>query len=171
MKYNQRILLRRLLPAIFWLLALDGSIAPAFIFHLNLPANYWWGFVPTAFVLLCLVVAKHIDRHEPYVHQIFRIATLLGIASYWLPTILFAILPFYIYATWKGTMNFRAFIAILISLAMDALYSAIFIYLGWIDNPWMHFFEPDYAWGWIPVGAIFIAWLASTIVRQLLRER
>ena len=68
-------------------------------------------------------------------------------------------------------MNFRAFIAILIALAMDALYAAIFIYLGWIDNPWLHFFEPDYAWGWIPVGAIFIAWLASTIVRQLLRER
>ena len=171
MTYNQRIWLRRLLPVIFWLLAIGGTIAPPFIFHMNLPANYWWGFVPTVFVLLCLLVAKHIHRHEPYVTQMFQITAILGIASYWLPTILFAILPFYIYAIWQGTMNLRAFLAILIALAMDALYAAIFIYLGWIANPWLHFFEPNYAWGWIPVGAVFIAWLASTIVRQFLRER
>ena len=171
MTYNQRILLRRLLPAIFWLLALGGSIATPFIFRLSLPANYWWGFIPTAFVLLCIVIAQHIDRHEPYVSQMFQITVLLGIASYWLPTILFAIVPFYAYAIWKGKMNFRSFLAVLIALTMDALYATIFVYLGWIDNSWVHFFEPDYAWGWIPVGAIFIAWLASTIVRQILRER
>ena len=171
MKYSQRILLRRLLPAIFWLLAIGGSIAPPFIFHLKLPTNYWWGFVPVVFALLSLVIAKQIDRHAPYVKQMFQIAAILGIASYWLPTILFLIIPFYIYAIWKGTMNFRAFLAILIALMMDALYAAIFIHLGWIGNPWIHFFEPDYLWGWIPVGAIFIAWLASTIARQILRER
>ena len=171
MKYSQRTLLRRLLPAIFWLLAIGGSIAPPFIFHLNLPTNYWWGFVPVVFALLSLVIAKQIDRHAPYVKQMFQIAAILGIASYWLPTILFLIIPFYIYAIWKGTMNFRAFLSILIALAMDGLYAAIFIYLGWIDNPWIHFFESDYLWGWILVGAIFLAWLASTIARQILRER
>lgn len=171
MTYNQRILLRRLLPAIFWLLAVSGIIAPPFIFHLNLPANYWWGWIPSVAVLICLIIAKHIDRHEPYVKQMFQITTILGIASYWLPTVLFLILPFYIFAIWKGTMNFRAFLAILIALAMDALYASIFIYLGWINNTWAHFFEPDFQWGWIPVGAIFVAWLASTIARLLLRER
>lgn len=171
MTYNQRILLRRLLPAIFWLLAVGGIIAPPFIFHLNLPANYWWGWIPSVAVLICLIIAKHIDRHEPYVKQMFQITTILGIASYWLPTVIFLILPFYIYAIWKGTMNFRAFLAILIALAMDALYASIFIYLGWINNTWAHFFEPNYVWGWIPLGAIFVAWLASTIARLLLRER
>ena len=171
MTYNPRILLRRLLPAIFWLLALGGSIAIPLIFRLHLPANYWWGFIPAACVLLCIVIAKHIDRHESYVRQMFQITAILGIVSYWLPTILFAILPFYIYAIWKGTMNFRAFLAILIALAMDALYAAIFIYLGWISNTWLHFFEPDYAWGWIPVGTVSVAWFASTIARQILRER
>lgn len=171
MTYNQRILLRRLLPVIFWLLAVGGSIAVPLIFHLNLPANYWWGLIATAFALLAIAVAKHIDRHASYVHQMFLISAILGIASYWLPTVLVLIIPFYIYASWKATMNFRAFLAILIALSMDALYATIFIYLGWINNPWIHCFEPDYAWGWIPLGAILIAWLASTIARQILRER
>jgi hypothetical protein len=52
-----------------------------------------------------------------------------------------------------------------------AVWAAVFIWLGWIDNPWAHFFAKENAWGWIPAGAILIAWLATTIARQTLRER
>ncbi len=176
MTYNQRILLRRLLPAVFWLLALGGSIGiPFLLAYINQqPAanpNYWWGFLVAAFVLTAIIVAKRIDRHQTYVHQMFLIAALLGLASYWLPTIVTLILPFGIYAAWKATANFKAFLAIIIAFAMDTLYAAIFIYLGWINNVWEHILEPDYQWGWIPVAAILTAWLASTIARLLLRER
>ena len=171
MRYTTRILLRRLLPVVFWLLAVGGSIgAPFFFANLN-NANYWWGYAVTAFVLLAMVVAKHIDRHQPCVSQMFQITAILGIASYWLPTVLFLIVPFYIYAIWKATFSFKAFLAILIAGVMDAFYAAIFIYLGWINNTWEHFFEPGYVWGWISVGAVLTAWLATTISRSLLRER
>lgn len=171
MTYNQRILLRRLLPVAFWLLALGGTIALPLLIHANLSANYWLGFIPAAIMLIAIVIAKSIDRHESYVNRMFRITMWMGIASYWLPTILFLILVFWGYAIWKATASFKAFLAIIIALAMDAIYASIFIYLGWINNTWAHFFEPDLQWGWIPVAAIASAWLASTIARLLLRER
>ena len=177
MTYSQRILLRRLLPVVFWLLALGGSIGVPFLletFNLQLPtfnSNYWWGFLSAGIVILAIIVAGHFDRHEPNVSRLFQIAGLLGIASYWLPTVLFLIVPFIIYAIWKSAMSFKAFLAILIAWATEAVYAVIFIYLGWIHNPWAHFFEPDFQWGWIPVAALSIALLASTIARLLLRER
>ena len=171
MTYNQRILLHRLLPVVYWLLALGGSIAVPLGFGLVVPSKYWWGFVPAIFVLMSLAVSKRIDRHEPYVEQMFQIAVFLGVASYWLPTVIVLVVPFTIFGIWKATWNFRAILAIIIALGLVALYAAIFLYFGWIENTWVHAFEPDYAWGWIPLGAIMVAWLATTITRAILKDR
>ena len=76
-----------------------------------------------------------------------------------------------IYLIYQNLFSFRAFIATLIGYAVVAIWAAIFIVLGWIANPWAHFFATENAWGWIPTGAILLAWLASTIARQTLRVR
>ena len=65
MTYSQRILLRRLLPVVFWLLALGGSIGVPFLletFNLQLPTfniNYWWGFLSAGIVLLAISIISY----------------------------------------------------------------------------------------------------------------
>lgn len=98
-------------------------------------------------------------------------AILLGVASYWLPTVLFLTVAFWVYLIYKNLFSFRSLVATLIGFALVAIWAAIFVYVGWIANPWADFFAIENAWGWIPTGAILLAWLASTIARQILRVR
>ena len=95
MKRHTQELLYHLLPVIFWLLAVSGSVLP--LVWLSLPTSYLWGFLVIAIVLTCITILGRIKRHESSVEQCFQVAILLGVASYWLPTVLFLMLPIWGY--------------------------------------------------------------------------
>ena len=171
MTYQTRTILRRTLPAVFWLLAVGGCVGVPFIIRWAAPANYWWGFLVAALLLVVLFIVTHIDRHESSSRENYQMAVLLGIASYWLPTIVFATVPLWMACAARFAFNFRAFTATVLGYLTVAVHAALFVYLGWIDLVWAHFFSPDYLWAWIPTGAVFLAWMGTTIVRKILRER
>lgn len=175
MTYQTRTILRRTLPIVFWLLAVGGAIGLPFLFAtLHIPfstINYWFGFLVAALLLVCLFILSHIDRHESSAQENYQVAVLLGIASYWLPTIVFATIPVWIFCALRFAFSLRAFLASLLGYLTISVHAAILIYVGWIDNVWAHFFSPEHLWAWIPTGAVFLAWLGTTIVQRSLRER
>ena len=121
--------------------------------------------------MLSVFIIGRIKRHTTSVEECLQVAFLLGIASYWLPTALFVIIPIWTYLIYQNLFSFRSFLATLIGLVIVAIWAALFIWLGWIDNPWAMFFAKENAWGWIPTGAALLAWIISTIARQILRVR
>ena len=175
MKRSLQNTLYHLLPVVFWLLAVVGTLVPVFLqitnHQLPITNNYYWGYLVTVLVLLCILIIGRIKRHSSSIEQCFQMAILLGVASYWLPTVLFLTVAFWAYLIYKNLFSFRSLVATLIGFALVAIWAAIFVYVGWIANPWAAFFAIENAWGWIPTGAILSAWLASTIARQILRVR
>lgn len=169
MKRQTQVILYHLLPAIFWLLAVVGTTLP--LLWVSVPDNYLWGFLVVSLVLVCIVILGHIMRQTSTVEQCFQVAILLGIASYWLPTVLFLILPMMMFLYYRHLFDRHSFFAICLGFGFVAIWAAVFILLGWIANPWANFWAIENAWGWIPTGAILLAWLASTIARQNLRVR
>ena len=177
MNRHKATILSRVLPIVFWTLAVAGCVGIPFLLDsigLQDPTfnvNYWWGFASTALVLFIIVILQRLDRHEIAIRDAYSTALLLGIASYWLPSVLFLIIPILFFLIARNHFNFRSFTAILIGFATVAIWATVAIYMGWIPNNWARFFAPEMAWGWIPVGVILTAWLSSTIVRQTLRVR
>jgi len=174
-KSSNRKLLYHLLPVVFWLLAIGGTLVPVVLslstFDFHLSTNYYWGFLVVSIVLVCITILGRILRQTSTVEQCFQVAVLLGIASYWLPTVLFLILPMIGYLYYRHLFDRHSFLAMLVGFGMVAVWAAVLIFLGWIANPWAAFWAIENAWGWIPAGAVLLAWLASTIARQNLRER
>lgn len=149
------------------MLAIGGSLIP-FAFDIS---GYAWGYIPIALVLCCILILKRIERHNKAPEECFQVALLIGIASYWLPTVVFLIIPIWAYLIYFNHFNLQSLLATIIGLAVIAIWAAIFIHFRWIDNPWADFFSSKNAWGWIPTGAILTAWLASTIAHKILRVR
>ena len=173
MKRRTQEILYHLLPAVFWLLAVGGILVPVLLpFNSQLSTfNYYSGFIVAALVLLVIVIIGRIERHGSSVEQCFQTALLFGVASSWLPTVVFLTLPVWGYLIFKNLCSWRSFLATLIGYAVVAIWAAGFMLMGWITNPWADFFAQENALGWIPLGAILIAWLASTITRNILRVR
>lgn len=165
-------MLYHLLPVVFWLLATGGSLVPVF-FSFDVPSrmDYYWGYLVAVIVLSVIWIIGRIQRHSVSIEQCFQVAVLLGVASYWLPTVLFLIIPVWAYLIYQNLFSFRSFLASVIGFLLVAVWAAVFIVLGWIANPWALFFDTTNAWGWIPTGAFLLAWLSSTIARQILRVR
>ena len=133
-------------------------------------------FVPSLVALILLLVLTSIKRHASSVEESLWTGILLGIASYWLPTILFLLLPAWIYLYYRRLLDMRAFLASLIGLALVAVWAAALIFNPFaqeplIANPWVHFFAPESLWGWIPVGSVLFAYIASSIARNILKVR
>ena len=168
-------MLYHLLPALFWALAIGGSLTTYFILPSLQGGDggrlFLFGYLVTALVLFVILIIGRIKRHSSSIEQCFQMAILLGVASYWLPTVLFLTVAFWTYLIYKNLFSFRSLVATLIGFVLVAIWAAIFVYVGWIANPWADFFAIENAWGWIPTGAILLAWLASTIARQNLRVR
>ena len=99
MNRHKATILSRVLPIVFWTLAVAGSVGIPFLLSAlevqspDFNENYWWGFAATALVLTIIVILKKLDRHEIAIQESFGSALLLGIASYWLPTVLFLTIP------------------------------------------------------------------------------
>ena len=159
MKRNTHVTLYYLLPAIFWLLAVGGS---ALFYH------DWPGYIVTALVLFCILILGRIKPYTMVVEQSFQIALLMGIASYWMPSALFLIVPAVGFLIFRRLFNLRTFLALLIGFAAVAIWLVLLSRLSILDYS---FSLTKNALGWIPIGAFIAAWLASTIVRQNLRVR
>jgi len=172
-KRSTQTLLYHLLPAVFWLLAIGGTLVPAllpFTFRLS-PFTYYSGYWVAAIVLIVILFIGRIKRHASSVEECFLMAIFFGIASYWLPTVVFLTIPVWAYLIYQNLFSGRSFLATFLGYAVVAIWAAVFIFFGWIANPWAHFFAIENALGWIPLGAVLLAWLGSTIVRQTLRVR
>ena len=175
MRRHTQIMLYHLLPVAFWLLAIVGTLVPIFLnftpYTLHLTPNYYWGYLVALFVLIVIGIIGRIKRHTSSVEECFQMALLLGIASYWLPTVLFITLPVWCYLIYQNLFSLRSFLATLLGYGAIAILAVGAILVGWIANPWADFFAKENALGWIPLGAVLVAWLASTIARQILRVR
>lgn len=173
MKQSVQNMLYHLLPAVFWLLAIGGSLVPlipSFNFQLS-TFNYYSGYLVAAIVLIVILIIGRLKRHASSVEACFRMGIYLGVASYWLPTVVFLTVPVWAYLIYRNIFSGRSILATILGYALVAVWAAVFIFLGWISNPWTDFFASENALGWIPLGAILLAWLASTIARQILRAR
>ena len=160
--------LYHLLPVAFWLLAAGGIALWAVLawdtFHFT-------SLLPGALMMLCWGVVSRIRRHASSIEECFQVALLLGIASYWLPSVVFLILPIWGYLIYRNLFSFRSLVATLLGFAVVAVWAAVLVWLGWIVNPWFEFFATKNLWAWIPTGSFLIAFIASTIARQTLRVR
>ena len=162
-------MLYNLLPVVFWLLAIGGS----FVSLLFIPFTplFFWGYLVAAVVMIIFRMMGRIQRHTNSIEECFVMGILLGVVSYWLPTVIFLTLPIWFYLIYQNLFNFRSMLATLLGYAAVGIWATVMILLGWISNPWASFFATDYLWGWIPLGSVLLAWLASTIARQILRVR
>ena len=134
----------------------------------TLPEGYWWGYLSAALTLIGIFILSRIQRHTRSVEQCFQVAVLLGIAAYWLPSIVFLILPIWGYLYYKNLFEFRSVLASLIGFACVAIWAIIGNYFSLFA---FHFSLSYNLLAWIPAGAILLAWLGSTIARQTLRVR
>ena len=126
------------------------------------------GYIVMLLALLAVHIVHRIPRREEPIEQSFQVAVLLGIASYWIPSVLFLILPIWVYLIYRNIFSLRCCIATLIGLALVAVWVLVLNYLS-IFN--FQFSIAHNLWAWIPVGAFLMAYIASTIARQNLRVR
>lgn len=167
MYLHTRNILYHLLPVVFWLLAIGVCVLYKIYF-----ASSWLQFIPAIVGVLVWCVIARIKRYSSGVEQCFQVGLLIGLASYWLPTIVFLCIPVWIYLVYKHYFSFRLVCATLLGGAVVAIYASIAIGLGWLNTiPWLRFFAADLAHGWLPTGAVLLACLFSTIARRNLRER
>ena len=165
MKRQTQTLLYHLLPVAFWLLAIGGIVIWE-IYHLPFTIYH---FIPALAALLSVAIIRRIPRHTDSVQQCFQVAVLLGVASYWLPSVVLLVIPIWIYLIWQNLFNLRSFLATLIGLGLVAVWMVVLIIL----LPETFHFSPftSHLSNWFPTGAVLLAWLGTTIVRQTLRVR
>lgn len=157
-------ILYHLLPVVFWLLAAGGIVLWA-ICHLPFTIYH---YVPAVLAWVSVIIIHRIPRHTSAVEPCFQMAFLLGIAAFWLPSVLFVILPLWGYLIYRNLLDLRALLATLIGLATVAIWVVVLNYLHLTQYT---FSLSHNAQLWIPTGAVLLAWLASTIARQNLRVR
>ena len=169
MKRSTQNILYHTLPIVFWLLA--GLIcALPWFFQLS-TLNYQLSiidYLPALLALISVMIVHHIPRHGDAIEPCFRIALLLGIAAYWLPSVVFLVLPIWVYLIYRNLFNLRAFTATLIGLATVAVWMMVCHYLSLFT---FQFSITKNLWYWLPTGSLLFAYIASTISRQNLRVR
>ena len=163
-------MLSHLLPVVFWLLAIGGSVLGCLlIFNFQFPIlNCLPALIPACISLTIMLMMNRIKRHGSSVEQCFGMGLLLGIASYWLPTIVLLALPVWVWLILRNLFSFRSFLATLIGLAAIAIWAFVLNYFSVLP------FDLSLSrnvWAWIPTGAFLLAWIASTIARRSLRAR
>jgi len=140
-------------------LAIGGSV----LFY-----REWQGYVVALLALISAWLIRRIKRHASSEEECFLVALLLGIAAYWLPSVVFLILPAWAYLIYQNLFSLRSFLASLIGFAVVAIWIAVLSQLSIINY---QLSIANNLFAWIPTGAVLLAWLGSTIVRQTLRVR
>jgi len=182
-KRRTQNILYHLLPIAFWLLAIGGSIVPVIVlqamhqsaFSLFSIFSY---YLPALLVLIIYYFISRIRRYTNSVEECFWVGLLLGIASYWMPSVLLLTIVIWIWLVALNVFSFRSMLSSLIGMAVVAVWAAVLlilqeqelIHIG-MTNSWAEFFAKKSLWAWIPIGAFSIAWFASTIARRNLRVR
>ena len=159
------------LPIAFWLLAVAGSALAWFLLPSLEGKDAVRYVLPPLIVLVIMFFLSRIERHTSSVEESFGASVLLGVVSYWMPTVVFLLLPMWIYLLYRNVFSFRSLLATLLGSALVSVWASVLVYMGWIDCPWTDFFATKNLWAWIPTGATIIAFLASTISRRILRVR
>ena len=159
MKRQTQEILYHLLPIVFWLLATGGSV----LFY-----REWQGYVVALLALISAWLIRRIKRHASSEEECFVVGILLGIAAYWLPSVIFLILPVWAYLIYQNLFSLRSFLASLIGFAVVAIWMAV---LNFFQLSTFNFQLAHNVRAWIPTGAVLLAWLGYTIVRQTLRVR
>ena len=178
MKRHTQTILYHTLPIAFWLLAGVGCALWVF-FDSAFQSEGWirlLAAIPSLLSLITIIILTSIKRHASSVEESLWAGILLGIASYWLPTILFLLLPVWIYLYYRRLLDLHAFLASLIGIGLVAIWAAALIFNPFaqepaIANPWVDFFVPETLWAWIPVGSVLFAYIASSIARNILKVR
>lgn len=167
MKRHTQTILYHLLPVVFWLLAIGGIIVPLLPF-VPVEVSLFHYLIPVLPVLISLWIITRLKRRTSSVEECFVVAILLGVASYWLPAMVFLAIPACIYLYSRNILEARGVMAMFIGFALVAVWMAVFTYLSLASYT---FSFTKNALGWIPIGAVLFAWTASTIARQTLRVR
>ena len=115
-----------------------------------------------------MLIIDRIKRHTDSIEECFQVAVLLGIASYWMPSVLFLIIGIWFYLIYQNLFSFRSFLATLIGLAFVAIWIAILSFFQ-ISN--FKFQISANLFAWIPTAALPVAYIASTTARRILRVR
>jgi len=166
-------MLYHLLPVAFWLLASGGSAVP-FLLPVQdslPPLAYAFCYIPAVIAILCFLIIRRIQRHASSVEECFQVGLLLGIASYWMPSVLFLLIPVWGTLIYRNIFSFRSFLSTLIGLSLVTIWAVIAVKMGWIGNPWAEFFAPRNNWAWIPTGSFLLAYVASAIARHVFLVR
>jgi hypothetical protein len=163
-KSSNRKLLYHLLPVVFWLLAIGGIVFWEIINYQLSIFNY----IPAILALISTIIIRHVPRHADSIAQCFQVALLLGIASYWLPSVLFLMIPIWGYLIYQRLFNLRAFSASLIGFACIAIWIGV---LSFCQLSTLNYHLSTNLSAWIPTGSLLIAYIASTTARRILRVR
>ena len=161
---SNRKLLYHLLPVAFWLLAIGGIVLGE-IYNLQFTI---YNYIPALLVLISTLIIRHISPHTDPIVQCFQVSLLLGLASYWLPSVLFLMIPVWVYLVYRRLFSLRAFSASLIGFACLAVWMVV---LSFFQLSTFNFQLSTNLFAWIPIGSVLFAYTASTIARQILRVR
>ena len=161
---SNRKLLYHLLPVAFWLLAIGGIVLGE-IYNLQFTI---YNYIPAVLVLISTLIIRHISPHTDPIVQCFQVSLLLGLASYWLPSVLFLMIPVWVYLVYRRLFSLRAFSASLIGFACLAVWMVV---LSFFQLSTFNFQLSTNLFAWIPIGSVLFAYIASTIARQILRVR
>ena len=157
-------ILYHLLPVTAWLLAIGGIVVWE-IYNVQFTI---YNYIPALLAWIAVLIIHIIPRHGDSVEPCFKVGLLLGIAAYWLPSVIILILPIWGVLIYRNLFGMRPFMATLLGLAVVAIWLAV---LNFFQLSTFNFQLAHNVRAWIPTGAILLAWLISTIVRQTLRER
>ncbi len=160
-------MLYHLLPVAFWLLASGGivvwEILSPFTFHFSL-----FNYIPAALSLLSAAIIRRIPRHTESVEQCFVVALLLGIAAYWLPTVVGLMILIWFYLIYQNIFSLRSFLSSLLGFACVGVWFFVLSLFPFI----FHLSPFTYNLSlWIPTASILLAWFFTVIIRKHLRVR
>ena len=97
-------------------------------------------------------------------------ALLLGIAAYWLPTVVGLILPIWFYLIYQNLFSLRSFLSSLLGFACVGVW---FFVLSLLPLPLTSNILPltSNLPLWLPTASVLLAWLFTVLVRKHLRVR
>ena len=160
-------MLYHLLPVAFWLLASGGivvwEILSPFAFHFSI-----FNYIPAALSLLSATIIRRIPRHTESVEQCFVVALLLGIAAYWLPTVVGLMILIWFYLIYQNIFSLRSFLSSLLGFACVGVWFFVLSLFPFT----FHLSPFTYNLSlWIPTASILLAWFFTVIIRKHLRVR
>lgn len=130
------------------------------------------GLIPSTLVGLAVSILFSVEKHQDAAPEEAFLASLLaGIASWWLPSLLF-LLPFqYMFLQYRRAFDGRTFSASLMGLSVVALYAGLAIWQQWIPLSWYPFFRFSDLWTMVPTLLLLTIVIVLTNVQQDRRVR